>query len=122
MERKKISNAPDRHSQRWTTEEDQMLIDSVNAGLGGKQIAKKLDRTLPSVWARKGTLGLETRMNGGIHVRAKSTAKAAKAAKATVNTTAVQTAPSGMFSEITEVISKMTKQYGVKATMIVFES
>lgn len=115
MARKKISNAPDRHSQRWTTKEDQMLIDSVNAGLSGKQIAKKLDRTLPSVWARKGTLGLETRINGGIRVRTKSKTKA------TVDTTTVQTAPSAMFSEITEVISKMTKQYGVKATVIVFE-
>ncbi len=118
MARKKISNAPDRHSQRWTTTEDQMLIDSVNAGLSSKQIAKKLDRTLPSVWARKGTLGVETRINGGIRTRSKSTAKAAKA---TVDTTAVQTAPSATFSEITEVISKMTKQYGVKATVIVFE-
>lgn len=115
MARKKISNAPDRHSQRWTAKEDQMLIDSVNAGLSGKQIAKKLDRTLPSVWARKGNLGLEIRINGGIRTRAKSTAKA------TVDTTAVQTAPSAIFSEITEVISKMTKQYGVKATVIVFE-
>jgi hypothetical protein len=115
MARKKISNAPDRHSQRWTAKEDQMLIDSVNAGLSGKQIAKKLDRTLPSVWARKGGLGLDIRINGGIRTRAKSTAKA------TVDTTAVQTAPSAIFSEITEVISKMTKQYGVKATVIVFE-
>lgn len=115
MARKKISNAPDRHSQRWTTKEDQMLIDSVNAGLSGTQIAKKLDRTLPSVWARKGNLQLETRINGGIRTRIKPSAKA------TVNTTAVQTVPSAMFSEITEVISKMTKQYGIKATVIVFE-
>ena len=115
MARKKISNAPDRHSQRWTATEDQMLIDSVNAGLSGKQIAKKLDRTLPSVWARKGTLGLETRINGGIRVRTKAKAKAA------AETATVQTTSSAMFSEITEVISKMTKLYGVKATVIVFE-
>lgn len=116
MARKKISNAPERHSQRWTSQEDQMLIDSVNAGLSGKQIAKKLDRTLPSVWARKGTLGLDTRINGGIRTRSKAKATA------TVDTTAVQNAPSAMVSEITKVVSQMTKQYGVKATVIVFES
>jgi hypothetical protein len=115
MARKKISNAPDRHSQRWTAQEDQMLIDSVNAGLSGKQIAKKLDRTLPSVWARKGTLGLEQRINGGIRIRSKAKATA------TAETAAVQTTNSAMFAEITEVVSKLTKQHGVKATVIVFE-
>jgi hypothetical protein len=118
MARKKITNAPERHSQRWTKKEDQLLTDSIKAGLSSKQIAKRMDRTVPSIWSRKVTLGLDTRINGGIRTgRPKKTA-------AVVDTTAVQTvqaAPSAMFSEITEVISKMTKQYGVKATVIVFE-
>jgi hypothetical protein len=123
MARKKITNAPERHSQRWTKNEDIMLIDSVNAGLNSKQIARRLDRTVPSIWSRKVTLGLDKRINGGFHVRTKKSITSAVVATSPVVKTkaTVQTAPAGMFTEITEVISKMTKRYGVKATVIVFE-
>jgi FixJ family two-component response regulator len=114
MARKKITNAPERHSQRWTNREDQLLVSSVKAGLSSKQIARKLDRTVASIWSRKVILGVDTRINGGIRTQSKKI-------EALVDTTPVQAAPSAMFSEITEVISKMTKQYGVKATVIVFE-
>ena len=41
---------------RWTADEDSLLVELANKGKSTKQIARKLKRSIPSVWSRKYTL------------------------------------------------------------------
>lgn len=137
-----MTTTKNRTLRRWTKAEDATLTAGVLNGLTTAQIAKQLNRTTNSISCRKNGIGMtDVRIASptGISRNRKPKAevtvnttkvKAAKAvtpkpakmkpaAKATTNTTAKTP---DMISAIAETVSRMTKQYGVKATVIVFEN
>lgn len=135
MGRKTLNNAPVRHSQRWTQAEDRQLVTMVKDGLSTSQIAKTLDRTPHSIACHKHDLGIVRRIKNGkreavqvkqpvakqVETKAPVAKQKAVVAKAPAKAV-VESAATDMITTITNVVSKVTKQYGIKATVIVFEN
>jgi hypothetical protein len=135
MSKMQTSTKPARTARRWTKVDDANLRASVFNGLTSGQIAELLNRTTHSVHCRKNAIGMtdvRIAMPSGI-VRKRSqkpivTTSSVKTVKAKAPKQSVKTvktkAPkqSDMVSAIAETVSKLTKQYGVKATVIVFEN
>ncbi len=60
--KKRLGRKPRNYFKRWTSNEDQTLIELVQSGKNTRQIARELGRSGPSVWGRKQTLGIEGRI------------------------------------------------------------
>ena len=139
-----MTTTKNRTSRRWTKAEDATLTAGVLNGLTTAQIAQQLNRTTHSISCRKNGIGMTdvriaspTGINRNRKPKAEVTVnttkvKAAKvvtpkpakmksAAKVTTAKTVTAKTPD-MISAIAETVSRMTKQYGVKATVIVFEN
>ena len=138
-----MTTTKNRTLRRWTKAEDATLTAGVLNGLTTAQIAKQLNRTTNSISCRKNGIGMtdvriasptgisrnrkpkaEVTVNTTKVKAAKAvTPKPAKMKPAANVTTATATAKTpDMISAIAETVSRMTKQYGVKATVIVFEN
>lgn len=124
-----------RTARRWSKAEDATLTAGVLNGLTTKELSTQLNRTTHSIHCRKNSLGMHdvriTTPTGIVRTRKAKTTPVIQ--KAEVKTTAVKEVkakqpkakPSktpDMISAIAETVSRMTKQYGVKATVIVFEN
>jgi phenylacetate-coenzyme A ligase PaaK-like adenylate-forming protein len=126
-----------RTARRWTKAEDATLRAGVLNGLTTKQISEQLNRTTHSVHCRKNSLGMHD-VRIAMPLGISRTRKATPAVKAEVQKQIVKTAKQvkavkvakptkiaktpDMIASIAETVSRMTKQYGVKATVIVFEN
>lgn len=139
-----MTTTKNRTSRRWTKAEDATLTAGVLNGLTTAQIAQQLNRTTHSISCRKNGIGMtdvriasptgsDRNRNPKAKVMVNTTkVKAAKAvmpkpakmkpASRVTATESVTAKTPDMISAIAETVSRMTKQYGVKATVIVFEN
>lgn len=127
--------------RRWSKAEDATLTAGILNGLTTKEMSKTLGRTTHAIACRKNQIGMtDVRIQSpkGIVRRRKSDNQLElnfkkpvnktpmakkKTAKAPAMKPAAKTAKTpDMISAIAETVSRMTKQYGVKATVIVFEN
>lgn len=115
-----------RTARRWSNVEDANLRAGVLNGLTTATLAKQLNRTLASVSCRKNQLGMhDVRIASPIgNARNRNEVKPQPVVKTQAVKSVAAKSPKtpDAISAIAETVSRMTKQYGVKATVIVFEN
>lgn len=117
-----------------------MLKAYVLNGMTTKEISEKLDRTTHSIHCRKHSVGMhDVRIQVPVGISRTRKAKpapvaekpmvtpkvvkpAAKVNVAKVAKQAVTTKKVDIVSQIAETVSRLTKEHGIKATLIIFEN
>lgn len=124
--KKRLGRKPTNYFKRWTPAEDQTLRDLVEAGKNTRQIARELGRSGPSIWGRKQSLGIESRIASSPHGTSPYNSKQGghrdpvRTVREAVQTQAA-TRSSAAVIELTQTVGALAKKLGVRATLVVFE-